>query len=141
MSDPHSAEAPVWRDAWRTFQDPYLGPDTEKFPSPFESFVAGYIAAVRSRDAEVAELKAKIAAELALSHGPFGPWDDDLVSWDDLVKVLGSASSPVEGDPAETRESTCVANWPECFSGGYDPRCCRFPKECSVRMVPVEGGN
>ena len=60
-SDPHSAEAPVWRDAWRTFQDPYLGPDTEKFPSPFESFVAGYIAAVRSRDAEVAELKAKIA--------------------------------------------------------------------------------
>ena len=58
-SDPHSAEAPVWRDAWRTFQDPYLGPDTEKFPSPFESFVAGYIAAVRSRDAEVAELRAE----------------------------------------------------------------------------------
>jgi dCMP deaminase len=29
------------------------------------------------------------------------------------------------------RNPQCVANWPECFSGGYDPRCCRFPKSCS----------
>ena len=40
---------PVWQDAWREFQDPYLGPDTQKFPSPFESFVAGYMAALRAQ--------------------------------------------------------------------------------------------
>ena len=102
-SDPHSAEAPVWRDAWRTFQDPYLGPDTEKFPSPFESFVAGYIAAVRSRDAEVAELKAKIADAVARLHAasiPLGMTEsqfDAATIRDTLRILLGSASSPVEG--------------------------------------------
>lgn len=101
-SDPHSAEAPVWRDAWRTFQDPYLGPDTEKFPSPFESFVAGYIAAVRSRDAEVAELKAKIAGlEVWPAHDHV--WDFNgrclgCASWEKCPE-FGSASSPVEGRP------------------------------------------
>ena len=92
-SDPHSAEAPVWRDAWRTFQDPYLGPDTEKFPSPFESFVAGYIAAVRSRDAEVAELKAKIAElEHQLKVQAFEHLRDLMEELEDHP-----ASSPVEG--------------------------------------------
>ena len=43
---------PIWQDAWREFQDPYLEPDNTgaKFPSPFESFVAGYIAAARRYD-------------------------------------------------------------------------------------------
>lgn len=35
----------------------------------------------------------------------------------------------------DTREPSCVENWPECYSGGYDPRCCRFPKSCSARSV------
>ena len=39
------ADKPCWRDAWRAFQDPYLGPGNENFPGPFESFVAGYLAA------------------------------------------------------------------------------------------------
>lgn len=29
------------------------------------------------------------------------------------------------------RDPKCVEAWPECYDGGYDPRCCRFPKECS----------
>jgi hypothetical protein len=34
-------------------------------------------------------------------------------------------------EPIDDREPTCVAKWPECHVGGYDPRCCRFPKSCS----------
>lgn len=26
----------------------------------------------------------------------------------------------------------CLAGWPEAESGMYDPRCCRFPKSCSI---------
>lgn len=33
--------------------------------------------------------------------------------------------------PADDRDPECVQAWPGCFSGGYDPRCCRFPKSCS----------
>jgi hypothetical protein len=29
------------------------------------------------------------------------------------------------------RLKVCVENWPDCWDGGYDPRCCRFPKSCS----------
>jgi hypothetical protein len=35
-------------------------------------------------------------------------------------------------------EDLCRAGWPEAFNGGYDPRCCRFPKSCSV-PEPVRG--
>jgi len=31
------------------------------------------------------------------------------------------------------RDVACVSRWPECYSGGFDPRCCRFPKSCSVK--------
>jgi hypothetical protein len=29
------------------------------------------------------------------------------------------------------RDPDCIERWPSCYSGGYDPRCCRFPKSCS----------
>ena len=132
-SDPHSAEAPVWRDAWRTFQDPYLGPDTEKFPSPFESFVAGYIAAVRSRDAEVAELRAEKerwhdaaliglaqesaarseVAELKAKIAGLEVWPAHDHVWDFNGRCLGCASwekCPEFGSassPVEGHDSTC----------------------------------
>lgn len=35
------------------------------------------------------------------------------------------------GGQHPARDPNCVEQWPECFSGGYDPRCCRFPKSCS----------
>jgi hypothetical protein len=28
----------------------------------------------------------------------------------------------------------CVEAWPECETGLYDPRCCRFPKSCSCTV-------
>ena len=31
----------------------------------------------------------------------------------------------------DERNPECVKAWPECWDGGYDPRCCRFPKSCS----------
>ena len=66
--------APVWRDAWREFQDPYLGPDAEKFPSPFESFVAGFMAA-RAKSAPV------------------------QVSREDIVQVLRDSFSEMDESP------------------------------------------
>jgi hypothetical protein len=36
--------------------------------------------------------------------------------------------------PRRLRE--CVERWPECESGAYDPRCCRFPKSCSCTSYP-----
>lgn len=43
----------------------------------------------------------------------------------------------------DERDPACVAEWPECGSGEYDPRCCRFPKSCSagiIRLVTPGGG-
>lgn len=26
----------------------------------------------------------------------------------------------------------CLANWPDAINGEYNPKCCRFPKSCSI---------
>jgi len=31
----------------------------------------------------------------------------------------------------DKRDPSCVAKWPECVDGDYNPMCCRFPKPCS----------
>lgn len=43
-------------------------------------------------------------------------------------------------DVAEPRRRirACVENWPEAETGGYDPRCCRFPKSCSADVYDPE---
>ena len=107
-SDPHSAEARA------KYPDDYNGwsPQGIVIPSLREGFDAGRV----SRDAEVAELKAKIAAVLAL-HSPgvvmpsVSQPDNQCVECSDpdsafpvpwpcpTVLALGSASSPVEGRP------------------------------------------
>lgn len=38
----------------------------------------------------------------------------------------------------KTRLKACVENWPECYTMGYDPRCCRFPKSCSATVYDDE---
>lgn len=53
-----------------------------------------------------------------------------------IVALSGGAQDAAE--PSDRRERACVENWPECVSGGYDPRCCRFPKSCSVRTLSSE---
>lgn len=48
------------------------------------------------------------------------------------VAALEAAAAPVPAPPApDTRDPDCVQRWPDCYSGGYDSRCCRFPKSCS----------
>lgn len=32
----------------------------------------------------------------------------------------------------QPRLRACVEAWPDAHEGGYDPRCCRFPKSCSA---------
>jgi hypothetical protein len=50
---------------------------------------------------------------------------------------------PVHLSPLATLERprrlrTCVAQWPDCEDGDYNPHCCRFPKECSCRTYHEE---
>lgn len=35
----------------------------------------------------------------------------------------------------DNRDPDCVRKWPQCFSGEYDPKCCRFPKSCSAGTI------
>jgi len=42
----------------------------------------------------------------------------------------GETPTPTVG-PEDDRDPECVKAWPGCHVGGYDPRCCRFPKSCS----------
>lgn len=41
--------------------------------------------------------------------------------------------------PEDKRDPNCVEAWPDCWTGGYDPRCCRFPKSCSADVYEVPG--
>lgn len=49
-----------------------------------------------------------------------------MASRDDQTRVAAT----------DRRSPECVARWPECESGAYDPRCCRFPKSCSCERAP-----
>lgn len=98
-SDPHSAEAEA------RYPDPppptpwdYMSPPEEVRERERDAFIAGRV----SRDAEVAELKAKIAGlEVWPAHDHV--WDFNgrclgCASWEKCPE-FGSASSPVEGRP------------------------------------------
>lgn len=63
-------------------------------------------------------------------------WTDDPNMSEEETMERFNELEPVEVvGPPDEREPECVANWPECYSGGYDPRCCRFPKSCSVETI------
>lgn len=62
----------------------------------------------------------------------------------DLLEQCQASPVPVgvSGQP-DGRDPECVKRWPDCFDGGYHPRCCRFPKSCScgVRFTsPLPNG-
>jgi hypothetical protein len=46
-------------------------------------------------------------------------------------------SEPIElppgakAEPVDRRHASCVEAWPDCWTGGFNPSCCRFPKSCS----------
>jgi len=52
-----------------------------------------------------------------------------------IIQLAETEIPEDEEDPLsgvqDGRYPDCVERWPECFLGGYDPRCCRFPKSCS----------
>ena len=94
-SDPHSAEAEA------RYPDPppptpwdYMSPPEEVRERERDAFIAGRV----SRDAEVAELKAKIADawDEGLSAG-CDRWADSREFGDPPINPYRSASSPVEG--------------------------------------------
>jgi len=43
--------------------------------------------------------------------------------------------SPFDGS---RRLRACVERWPEAWTCGYDPRCCRFPKSCSATVYDLD---
>ena len=68
-------------------------------------------------------------------------WPNDTynVSWDTQRRLVSETDilywldNPItETDRTDTRDPNCVKNWPDCYSGGYNPACCRFPKSCSA---------
>ncbi len=47
-------------------------------------------------------------------------------------KSRKKAVAPPSIDQAvDRRRPECIANWPDCEEGEYNPSCCRFPKSCS----------
>lgn len=48
--------------------------------------------------------------------------------------TVSAPPASVPSPPEPARDPRCVEAWPECQSGAYDPRCCRFPKSCSCQQ-------
>lgn len=49
-----------------------------------------------------------------------------------------SESGAPEAVAPKPRIRACVEAWPDCETGLYDPRCCRFPKSCSATAYDPE---
>ena len=93
------------------------------------------------REIDHVDLLDKFKAVVESYHEHFAPvnypgaLDQFLAEYSKQVKAVRvphsqEASQPTL-EPVPYREAECVKRWPECESGGYDPRCCRFPKSCS----------
>lgn len=67
-----------------------------------------------SRPSETVRMPLKVATETTYGTAP--------------IVAPSAAGSAVERNPE------CLASWPDCYAGGYDPRCCRFPKSCSCEV-------
>ncbi len=57
-----------------------------------------------------------------------------------LMDGLRAASAEARPGGLVERDPECVASWPDCYEGGYDPRCCRFPKSCSCSVRRSQPG-
>ena len=44
----------------------------------------------------------------------------------------------VEYRVVDQRLPECIAQWPQCESGEYNPQCCRYPKSCSAGSSYME---
>lgn len=70
----------------------------------------------------------------AYAHGYSDGWDAALAASRRLPEpeITEEARPKPKLKLVDERHAACVAEWPECSSGDYDPRCCRFPKSCSA---------
>jgi hypothetical protein len=74
--------------------------------------------------------------------GDVQPGDIVTFNWNDDTNSPDTTTFFTLGDDklnVVRRLKSCVDNWPECHSGGYDPRCCRFPKSCSASIFDPTG--
>lgn len=84
-----------------------------------------------ARDADFQRIR-ELAARVAELEGERA----ELWAALDKVPPEGEVSVPEDPNPIPRRRrlAGCVERWPECSTGDYDPRCCRFPKSCSCEV-------
>ena len=58
----------------------------------------------------------------------------------ELIDQSSDVGPAGEGQSSSSslRLRACVEAWPGCFTGGYHPSCCRFPKSCSATVYSEE---
>lgn len=61
----------------------------------------------------------------------------------ELIKRARAAADDIASRAAapyrpKRRLKSCIEQWPECWSGDYNPLCCRFPKSCSCQSYSEE---
>lgn len=54
-----------------------------------------------------------------------------------LSTQLGLEEEVLDFQPRKTPVyyPECKENWPGCYTGGFDPSCCRWPKSCSSEDI------
>jgi hypothetical protein len=120
-------DLPRIRHALQTWRDHATPPAATREAGPLPQAV------VEISDEELTLTYAcAVAAAVDGKRGPFNKDEAEAAQLAGLRAVLarwGGAAVPVAA--ADGRDPVCVAQWPDCRDGAYDPRCCRFPKSCS----------
>lgn len=130
--------------------DPHHYPSEYDLGLPIAAEVRRFnLLAVRHREAQsVVGVAIKDFRSLWYVHstvGNTGPLSDEELrrDWDctpELDNHHNAKLCPYCTPPAPEppRIPFCVAAWPECEDGEYNPKCCRFPKSCSCRVWPIQ---
>jgi hypothetical protein len=72
-------------------------------------------------------------------------WENSAEIAEDIIADIRVLSDTPPGTMSgqlakqDLRAADCIKQWPECESGAYDPRCCRFPKSCSCESGELKG--
>jgi hypothetical protein len=72
-------------------------------------------------------------------------WENSAEIAEDIIADIRALSDTPPGTMSgqlakqDLRAADCIKQWPECESGAYDPRCCRFPKSCSCESGELKG--
>jgi hypothetical protein len=96
------------------------------------------------RLAEVAQLASDKIARLRAENARLREAFQKYFGQSEATNILALSDMPpgmVPGQLArqDLRSPDCIEKWPECESGAYDPRCCRFPKSCSCDSNALKG--